>query len=116
MNVIVDTNVIISGIFFTGPPFEILNAWKNKKFELIVSHEILDEYREVADELSNQFPEIDQSKTINLISIQSKMYLSIASDEQVTDDPKDEKFISCALASKTKFIVSGDKHLLRVSG
>ena len=32
------------------------------------------------------------------------------------EDPDDDKFLSCALASNTNFIVSGDKKLLRVSG
>ena len=31
-------------------------------------------------------------------------------------DPADDKFLACALASGTRVIVSGDKHLLRVSG
>ena len=31
-------------------------------------------------------------------------------------DPDDDKFIACALAGKIKVIVSGDKHLLQVSG
>jgi len=34
----------------------------------------------------------------------------------VCRDPDDDKFIACALASKSKLIVSGDKHLLKVSG
>ncbi len=31
-------------------------------------------------------------------------------------DPDDDKFLACALGSKTKFIVRSDKHLLNVSG
>lgn len=34
----------------------------------------------------------------------------------VCDDPDDDKFVECAIASKTKIIVSGDKHLLKVTG
>jgi predicted nucleic acid-binding protein len=34
----------------------------------------------------------------------------------VSADPDDDKFLACALASRTKVIVSGDKHLLAVSG
>jgi predicted nucleic acid-binding protein len=30
--------------------------------------------------------------------------------------PDDNKFIACALASESTVIVSGDKHLLKVSG
>ena len=34
----------------------------------------------------------------------------------VCDDPDDDKFLACAIASDVTVIVSGDKHLLRVSG
>ncbi len=36
--------------------------------------------------------------------------------EPVCKDPDDDKFLACALASKCKVIVSGDKNLLKVSG
>ena len=32
------------------------------------------------------------------------------------EDPDDNKFIECAIASQSKLIVSGDKHLLKISG
>jgi predicted nucleic acid-binding protein len=31
-------------------------------------------------------------------------------------DPDDDKFLACALASKTRLIISGDKHLLKTTG
>jgi predicted nucleic acid-binding protein len=36
--------------------------------------------------------------------------------ERVCSDPDDDKFLACAVASRTKIVVSGDKHLLAVSG
>jgi predicted nucleic acid-binding protein len=36
--------------------------------------------------------------------------------ESVCDDPQDDKFLACALASGCDLIVSGDRHLLKVSG
>ena len=44
MKVILDTNVLISGIFFSGPPHQILNAWRDGKIQLVISQEILKEY------------------------------------------------------------------------
>jgi len=41
MNVVLDTNVFISGIFFAGPPHRILQAWRDEAIQLIVSLEIL---------------------------------------------------------------------------
>ena len=34
----------------------------------------------------------------------------------VCDDPDDDKFLARALAGRCKIIVSGDKHLLKVTG
>ncbi|MFQ5637455.1 MAG: PIN domain-containing protein [bacterium] len=36
--------------------------------------------------------------------------------EQVCEDPDDDKFLACAHATETRFVVSGDKKLLAVSG
>ena len=36
--------------------------------------------------------------------------------EQVCTDPDDDKFLACAVASRTKIITSGDKALLKTSG
>jgi hypothetical protein len=43
MRIILDTNVFISGIFFTGPPSQILKAWRDGKVQVLVSPSILDE-------------------------------------------------------------------------
>jgi predicted nucleic acid-binding protein len=36
--------------------------------------------------------------------------------ESLCEDPDDDKFIACALAGRCRVIVSGDGHLLKVSG
>ena len=43
MRVILDTNVFVSGVFFRGPPYQILTAWRDGKIQLVVSPEILEE-------------------------------------------------------------------------
>ena len=35
MRVILDTNVFVSGVFFSGPPFEILDAWRHGRLTLV---------------------------------------------------------------------------------
>ena len=59
MKIVLDTNVLISGIFFSGPPFEILKAWRNGKVKFVLSPEILYEYYRVANLLKEQFPNTD---------------------------------------------------------
>ena len=40
MRIVLDTNVLISGIFFTGTPHRILQAWAAGEFELVVSERL----------------------------------------------------------------------------
>ena len=66
MRVILDTNVFVSGVFFSGPPYQILRAWRDGKIQLVVSPEILEEYQRVGEILSEQFSEVDLSPIIDL--------------------------------------------------
>ena len=116
MKIILDTNVLISGIFFAGPPYRILKAWQEGKIKLIVSEEILAEYQKVAEELSQQFPSVDIGQILELLIIHAEIIDTQEFQVTICEDPDDNKFISCALASKSKIIVSGDKHLLKISG
>jgi len=116
MRAIVDTNVFVSGIFFSGPPYAILDAWSNGDLTLIVSPEILDEYRRVAHELSVQFPKVDPTPALELIAINAQLVDAPELPEQVCTDPDDDMFLACALASGAKVIASGDKALLKTSG
>lgn len=59
MRVILDTNVFVSGVFFTGPPYKILSAWGEDRFQLVVSPEILTEYHRVGRELSRKYAGLD---------------------------------------------------------
>jgi len=116
VRVILDTNVFVSGVFFSGPPYQILEAWRDDKLQLVISEEILDEYRRVGKNLSSQFPAIDLWPIIELVTVEAEIYPSPTLPEPVCDDPDDDKFLACAIAGKCKLIVSGDKHLLQVSG
>lgn len=72
MKVVIDTNVIVSGIFFGGIPGEILKSLRRGFFKLVLSHEIYEEYLEVVKELQIKYPlvnGIEIVKTILLISV-----------------------------------------------
>jgi len=116
MRVVLDTNVFISGLFFSGPPFQILEGWKNGKFEIVVSAEILDEYRRVGVELSEKYPIVDLTPFFELLISHASVVHAPPLDERVCSDPGDDKFVACALAGRSKYICSGDKALLKISG
>jgi len=115
MRVVLDTNVFISGIFFSGPPSQILKAWANKKFQLVLSQPILDEYQRVSEELSSKFFSIDISQILDFVMIHGLFVDTQGYSIAVCDDSDDDKFIECALAGNCEIIISGDKHLLKLS-
>jgi len=115
MRIILDTNVFISGIFFSGPPSQILKAWENQRFQIVLSQQILDEYQRVAEELSYKFPTVDILPIIELVTIHAQFVDTQGVEINVCEDPDDDKFIECAVAGKCGTIISGDKHLLKLS-
>lgn len=116
LKIVMDTNVFVSGVFFSGPPYEILKAWQEGEFELVVSQEILNEYRRVGEILSAERPKVDLNPILAFVIEHAKVYQPIELDQPICEDPDDDKFFACALASGSKIIISGDKHLLKVSG
>ena len=116
MRIVLDTNVLMSGIFFAGPPHQILNAWRSGRFVLVLSPEILEEYYRTAEELSEQFGDMGVQRILSLLAVHSELVNAPLMSSQVCSDRDDDKFIACALAGSSKIIVSGDKALLRVSG
>lgn len=116
MKIILDTNVFMSGIFFHGAPYDILDAWRHNRVHLVVSPDILDEYRRIATELIKSFPGVNPEPFIDLLTLKTLMVKSPPLPEQVCTDKTDDMFLSCALASRTKIVISGDKALLKTSG
>jgi putative PIN family toxin of toxin-antitoxin system len=116
MKVVVDTNVLVSGVYFGGMPSRVLDAWRDGKYELVVSPDILDEYRRVGEELTARFPDVSLAPFLALLVMAAEIVEPPELSEQVSRDQDDEKFIACAVAAGCRFIVSGDKDLLEVSG
>ncbi len=116
LKVVLDTNVFISAVFFNGPPYRILQAWQSGELEVAVSQEILSEYQRVGEILAHQHSRIDLNPVLNFVIEHAKVYNPAKLKEPVCEDPDDDKFIACALASGCGIIISGDKHLLNVSG
>ena len=116
MKVVLDTNVLISGVFFGGLPRRILEAWRDGGLEVVFSPQILAEYQRVGERLGERFEGVDLHPFLQLLGIHGRLQDAPGLEGPVTDDPDDDKFFACAYAAGVKIIVSGDDHLLRVSG
>ena len=113
MKIVVDTNVIISGVFFGGAPGEVLKAIISSKVTACATAGIVDEYMEIVDEMiSGKQGTLNRNILMPLICslemIEPKTHL------EISRDPDDDKFIECAKDADALYIVSGDKDLLVV--
>ena len=116
MRVVIDTNVLISAIFFKVKPDIILDTWGNGKLEIILSAEIFTEYSRVLHRLADKYPSIDTSGILYLLAAGSKFVEPADMDKPICEDPDDDEFIAAAIGGTVKTIISGDKHLLDFNG
>jgi predicted nucleic acid-binding protein len=72
LKIVLDTNVFISGVFYSGPPYQILKAWRDGIIQLLISDEIFEEYRRVGEILANGFPKVDIGSFLELLAINTE--------------------------------------------
>ena len=116
MRVVLDTNVLVSAIFFAGIPARILAAWSEGRFELLASVDILTEYRRVVARLERRFPSVEAQPVLDLVIRECYLVEPVSVPETACDDPDDLKFLGCAWAGGARCIATGDRALLRASG
>ena len=116
MMVVLDSNVLDSGVFFSGPPRQILKAWRGRRVELVASLEILEEYRRVGERLGAEFEGVSLEPFFTLLAMNALIVQPRPLPVAVVSDPADDKFFACALGAGCRVIISGDKRVLAASG
>jgi uncharacterized protein len=114
LRVTCDTNVIISALNFSGNPSRILDMAADGTIRLAVSDDILNEVERVLRRPKFGWSQERIDNAIQEIAaftehVEPKQRIDI-----VKDDPTDNRIIECAAASGSEYLVSGDKHLLKV--
>lgn len=115
MRAILDTNVLVSGIFFGGVPRRVLDAWEEQRFELVLSPAIFDEYLRTCARLAEPRPGLVYEEVLATIAGHGTLVADSPHSEPITEDADDDKFMRCARDADA-IVVSGDTHLLNVSG
>jgi len=139
MRVVLDTNIWLSGTFWEGEAYKLISTIQStqksskkisgvpenqrfseqKKIDVVVTKKILLEIVEVLNKeakfqkfIKNRKIAIeDLLRTITDLSklVDSKTKLNI-----VKEHSSDNKFVECAIDGKAEFIISYDKHLLKL--
>ncbi len=118
MKVTLDTNVLVSGTFWTGNSFIILNLIDKNKLRNVISKDIIKEYYEVIN--SDEIIDKIKDKSLRMLKIAHKVINNSEIVEPsmkidiIKDDPDDNRILECAIAGDVDCIVSNDKHLLKL--
>ena len=113
MRVVADTNILISGLLFGGLPRALIDLATAERFTLITSEKLLDELCEKLDRKFH-FDATDTRQFLEKIRRIAEIAKPDFCLEAVPGDPDDNRVLECAVEGKADFIVSGDKHLLRL--
>ena len=115
MRVVIDTNVVVSGIFFGGVPRAVLEACEDGRFELVVTPSILDEYSRTCDRLAKRHPTLRVGEILLHLVGSSVLVVDPTVPGSITRDPDDDKFMAAAHAAQA-CVVSGDEDLIDADG
>lgn len=110
---VLDTNTLVSGIGWSGPPQAILNAAVRGKFLLLSSTDLLDELRRVL--AYPRLQTLPQTRVREVLALLPHLAVMVEPEERidaVRRDPSDNRVLECAVAGGASHIVTGDKDLL----
>lgn len=119
LRVVLDTNVIISGLISPkGPPAGILKALKSGQFILVTSQAINEEVLEVMDRprLRDKYGLADHMFDIAFILWEQAEVITKLPAVKASKDPGDDKFLAAALGGLAHYLVTGDIKDLRSLG
>lgn len=112
MKIVLDTNVLVSGLISQGsPPGDLIEVWRSGRFTLLISTAQLIEFRRVLGyERLQKYINQAQAKTLveTIVSV-----AEVLGDElpkvQLSPDPDDNVIIASAIVGEADMIVTGDK-------
>jgi putative PIN family toxin of toxin-antitoxin system len=116
MRLVLDTNIVASGLLWNGVPAQLVDAARADNIEIFTSRVLLAELTRI----------LCRAKFANVITASGlpldELVLSYAElatlvtpepiPATVLNDPDDDHVLACALAAKADLIVSGDRDLL----
>jgi len=116
MRVTVDTNTIVSGSLWYGPPRGVLKAAQDELIELFTTRELLAELEDVLgrEKFSARLAaaELTVRDLVRNYAFVANVVKAKAIEPIIIRDPDDDAVLACAAASQSDVIVSGDKDLL----
>ena len=107
--VVLDTNCLVQMLSVRSPYRPGWQAFRDGKYLLCVSNEILDEYEEIIERVANS---VVAHNIVNAIvrSPYTRFFTPHFRFRLIEQDPDDNKFVDCAIIAGADYIVSEDSH------
>ena len=118
MRGVADTNIVVSGLLWHGPPRHVLDAARDGDLTLFTTGELLAELQDVLAR-----PKFAERLKLAGVGADELVvaYAALATVVQpatiapvIADDPDDDSVLACAITAGAERIVSGDPHLLQL--
>ena len=107
--VVLDTNCLVQMISVHSPYRPAWQAFRDGKYTLCVSNEILNEYQEILERVANSFVAKNIVEAI-INSPYCRFYAPHFHFGLIQQDYDDNKFVDCAIQAGADYIVSEDSH------
>jgi putative PIN family toxin of toxin-antitoxin system len=115
MRVVLDTNTLISALFFSGTASRLVPLWHAQRIIVLLSRAILQEYLRVltypkfrlSDQEVRELIEEEVLPFVETVRVRKRF-------TAVRRDPEDDKFLECTVAGRAEYLVTGDQDLLEL--
>jgi putative PIN family toxin of toxin-antitoxin system len=111
MRIVCDTNVLVSGVLFAGPPRQVLQMIVSGSVTNVTSTALLREAEDVLGRVKFGLTPDQVGDIVALFRETFEIAHSTRHVRAVPKDPDDNAVIEAAIAGRCDVIVSGDSHL-----
>jgi putative PIN family toxin of toxin-antitoxin system len=108
-----DTNIYVSAFEFGGGPMRLLQMGMDGEVEVALSQPIIDETMRVL-RIKFGWSDTDLHDALLVMESCTTKVTPTEALNVVLDDPDDDRVLECAAAAQADYLVTGDKHLLKL--
>jgi uncharacterized protein len=114
--VVLDTNVLVSGLVRSNPASAVVrvwDAWRCGRFELAVSRYLLDEFeRTIAQPyFASRIGAERRAAVLDLLRAEAHLVSVTATVRNVATHPEDDLVLALAVSARADYLVTGDAKL-----
>lgn len=121
MHIVLDTNVLLSGLMLPDSvPGRIVAAWRKRNFHLAISESQLEEISRVlaCPKIRKRLNWDDESisRYIGLMRFEAQVISIVGVEADVPADPNDSHLLATLIASRSDWLITGDSDFDELSG